>query len=532
MTESQKLISIRDVDDIFDEETATTDNSSITNNIFPLENNLNHVGNVLKDIINYPCGLKEISLAYGKKNICRILKLENVNYKDISFLLEKYGTQQPVINNDELERIINVYSSIYEFNKEIVEIFIDIYKEGRLHKVLSYYLKKANAKNKRHSNTVGVENISFKFNADKFKGLVSDVIVDSINNIFNENGLLQILLYYMGKVNAKQNQNSDVVSLENDSFNFNVETFFDVVLDAINDFNISMIDEYVRIFWELYMLVVFYTICQVTQENEKLFFRNFHEIITLALITGMKLSLPIELNCKYGEVYEELKGFCRTNQKGLSVEDNPAKQQIHFHIQNSDFLTEAYRKEYKYAIHISQNINEHIKTDKHIDVELHIKKGHSDSILVLETTFSGQNPIGRIYSDDTNPETVINFKNCYSYDLTSSNAIIYIFRTMLNYFEDEKRTSHYTEIKTYLQQFKGKHTRNIVPKYLSAILLILYKKPSLEEFTQILNKYFKHTDKTPKAEYRKIYQELQRVLKPKKVRIIDKLRKELWEYVW
>ena len=170
-----------------------------------------------------------------------------------------------------------------------------------------------------------------------------------------------------------------------------------MTFDRIGDETYLVIDNYVRVFWELYMLIVFYKICKVSQENKTHFFNVFRAFIRLALITGMKMFMYLELNCCYGELYEELKGFKPLNPNYLFVEDIPDKQQIHFYIKNSDFLTEAYRKEYSYAVSISKEYDEPLKTDKHIDIEFCIMKGVNNTSAMVEVTFSGQNSLGRIY---------------------------------------------------------------------------------------------------------------------------------------
>ena len=75
-----------------------------------------------------------------------------------------------------------------------------------------------------------------------------------------------------------------------------------------------------------------------------------------------------------------------------------------------------------------------------------------------------------------------------------------------------------------------------MPKLLSVILPILHQRPNEEELEkvlkEILDKYFKPTDKAHKAEYRKLYEKLSEVLKPKKIRVIDRFKKEIEKYVW
>ena len=109
---------------------------------------------------------------------------------------------------------------------------------------------------------------------------------------------------------------------------------------------------------------------------------------------------------------------------------------------------------------------------------------------------------------------------------------MYLFKQVLNYSKDFGVTSYYTEIQKYLKQFKGKRTRGIVPKVLNVIIRILHDRPNKTEFNKILKKYFKDSDTKQTCEVKKIYNELQPLLKQKKVRVIDKLRKELEDYVW
>ena len=305
-----------------------------------------------------------------------------------------------------------------------------------------------------------------------------------------------------------------------------------MTFDRIGDETYLVIDNYVRVFWELYMLLVFYKICKVSQENKTHFFNVFRAFIRLALITGMKMFMYLELNCCYSELYEELKGFKPLNPNYLFVEDIPDKQQIHFYIKNSDFLTEAYRKEYSYAVSISKEYDKPLKTDKHIDIEFCIMKGVNNTSAMVEVTFSGQNSLGRIYHGETNPHTVVNFENSYNYDFVTPNAMMFLFRTVLNYSKDEGNTSYYTELYTFLEQYKDSCKRNLIPKLLSVIFPILHQRPNEENLKEILNKYFKSTDKALKTEYRKLFEELNKVLQPKQMRTIERLRRELSDYVW
>lgn len=462
-----------------------TDNALVLNNIFTKKDKLNYVYGVIKNPHSIPVSLREVSIVFGKDNISSILRLFNIAYIDVSSVIARYGKRKPSFSNKEIERIIGTYSSIAQnLDDDAIAKFIKMCKDGSVNSVVSYYIKKANARSKRNSSTVGVQNINFKFNVDKFRELHSGITPDNM-------------------------------------------TF-----DRTGDVTYLVIDNYARVFWELYMLLVFLKVCRISQDNELEFFRIFSNYIRLVLIAGMKLFMQLELDCHYGELYEELKGFKPINPKHLFVEDIPDKQQIHFCIKNSDFLTEAYRKEYNYAIHLPFEYDKTLKTDKHIDIKYCIKRGIICNSAIIEVTISGQNPLGRIYHGETNPEAVVNFQNSYNYDFVTPNALMFLFRTILNYSKDEGRTSYYNELFNYLSQYKDSNKHNIVPKLLSVILPILYQRPNEEELKEILNKYFKPTDKLLKAEYRKLFEELNMVLQQKKIRVMDRFRKELGTYVW
>ena len=469
-------------------------NASTINNIFQLENNLNHELNVIdnneyrviKNHLGIPTSIREVSVVFAKHNTTSILRELRIAYVDVTSELAQYGKRMPVYSNEEIEEIVKEYSSVVAQNldDDVVAQFINMCKEGSVNSIVSYYIKKANARSKRNSTTVGIENICFKFNVDKFRELNNDISQD------------------------------------------------DMTFDRIGDETYLVIDNYVRVFWELYMLLVFYKICKVSQENKTHFFNVFRAFIRLALITGMKMFMYLELNCCYGELYEELKGFKPLNPNYLFVEDIPDKQQIHFYIKNSDFLTEAYRKEYSYAVSISKEYDEPLKTDKHIDIEFCIMKGVNNTSAMVEVTFSGQNSLGRIYHGETNPHAVVNFENSYNYDFVTPNAMMFLFRTVLKYSKDEGSTSYYTELSTFIKQYKASRKRNLIPKLLSVIFPILHQRPNEENLKEILNKYFKSTDKALKTEYRKLFEELNKVLQPKQMRTIERLRRELSDYVW
>ena len=462
-----------------------TDNNSVLNNIFTKGNNLNSVYGVIKNHNSIPVSLREVSIMYSKSNISRILSVFSIAYVDVSSDIAMYGKRKPSFRKNEIERIVSSYSSVAQnFDKDAIARFISMCKEGTINSVVSYYVKKANAKSKRNSSTVGVQNINFKFNVDKFRELCGGITTDDM------------------------------------SFN------------RMEDITFLVIDNYARVFWELYMLLVFYKVCKISQENELQFFRIFCNYIRLVLIAGMKMFMYLELDCCYGELYEELKGFKPLNPNYLFVEDIPDKQQIHFYIKNSDFLTEAYRKEYNYAVSIPYEYDKPVKKDKHVDIEFCIMKGLQTNTAMIEVTISGQNPLGRIYSGETNPEAVVNFQNSYNYDYVTPNALMFLFRTVLNYSYDEGKTSYYTALHKYLEQHEGSNERNLVPKLLSVILPILHQRPNEEELKEILNKYFKPTDKAVKAEYRKFFKELNKVLKQKEIRVIDRFIKEINDYVW
>ncbi|MBO5737739.1 hypothetical protein J6R97_00165 [bacterium] len=472
-----------DFDDELDEEDVCC--SQYINNIFPLSDNIHDKGK--KIVLKQPIyGFKELSLSFSLLNINRILHVKNISFKDVLSDLEKHGKRKPNIKNKEVERIVNSYiQSVPHSNDDIVvaTYFINMWKEGLINKVISYYFIKANSRSKRNTSTVGVNNIMCSINADRLRELCFNVTQD--NKKFN----------------------------------------------PLDNRELYMIEDNARIFWNLYMLLIFYKVCGVIKEVEEKFFNYFFNIINLVLVAGMRTFVQFELSCSYGEIYQELQGFKPINEKYMSVDNNHEHQQIYFRIKNSDFLTEAYKNDYSGAIYIPEYVKD-IKKDKHIDIQLWIKKGTSNNSLWIEVLFSGQHPIGRIYDCETDPETVINFINIFNYCPEALRPVMYLFKQVLNYSKDFGITSYYTEIQKYLKQFKGKRTRGIVPKVLNVIIRILHDRPDKAEFNKILEKYFKDSDTKQISELKKIYNELQPLLKQKKVRAIEKLRKELEDYVW
>lgn len=83
-----------------------------------------------------------------------------------------------------------------------------------------------------------------------------------------------------------------------------------------------------------------------------------------------------------------------------------------------------------------------------------------------------------------------------------------------------------------MKKYKGKRTRNLVPKVLNIILEILYNRPSEAKLEAMLDNYYKETDTKQKCEFRNIFKELKVLLRQKKVRVIDMLRLELQKYAW
>lgn len=479
-----------DIDnDLFDgKDLLSVDNSSDINNIFPFQHNLHEKLNkiVLKQPIH---GFREVSLSFSLFNINRILKITNVAYKDVSSILAKYGKSKPIYSNEEVERIVSGYiKNVPQGNDDVVVAtsFINMWKEGTVNDVISYYFIKANSRSKINASTVGVENIVCNFNADSYRELYLKVTPD----------------------NRK--------------------------FDSLDDRELFMVEDNARIFWNLYMLLVFYKVCGIAQANELPFFEHFHNVINLALISGMKMFVQLDLKCSYGELYQELRGFKPMNQKYMSVDDIGTHQQIYFRIKNSDFLTEAYQNDYAGAIYIPYSIlqTKNYKKDQSIDIQLWVKKGTSNNSVLFEVIFSGQHPIGRIYDCNTDPETVINFMNIFNYCPEALKPVLYLFKQVLNYSKDFRITSYYTGIQKYLKQYIGKNTHGLVPKVLNVILEILCKRPNEAELEATLNKYYKETDTKQKCEIKKMYGELNILLKPKKVRAIDMLRLELLKYAW
>ena len=293
-----------DFDDELDEEDVCC--SQYINNIFPLSDNIHGKGK--KIVLKQPIyGFKELSLSFGESHIKRILHVKKIAFKDVSSDIAKYGKSKPNIKDIEVERIVNSYiQCVPHSNDDIVVAtsFINMWKEGTINKVISYYLTKANKRNKRNTSTVGVNNIMCNFNADSLREVYYKVTPD--NKMFN----------------------------------------------PLDNRELYMVEDNARIFWNLYMLLLFYKICGVIPQVAEKFFVYFFNIINLALITGTRMFVQLELNCSYGELYEELQGVKPINAKYMSVDVIYEHQQIYFRIKNSDFLTEAYKNDYSGAIYI------------------------------------------------------------------------------------------------------------------------------------------------------------------------------------
>lgn len=493
----EKVLALEDIESLF-EDGSNFANASNINNIF-LNGSNSNLDMVITNGTNFPNAFLSVSLVFSKNNISRILRVFNIEAsKTVLSEISKYGRYNPIVNVNELERIINRYIEIVSklntctlsYDNCAVASFIKLCKEGKVNKVVTYYLKKANAKSKRNSSTVGVENIMCNINVAKLREYCFGITPDCISFNPHDDKELEIL-------------------------------------------------DYAKMCWELRMLLVFYKICNISTENEVLFFRIFQPIISLAIFAGMEMFAELKLSRLYNELYEELKGFVPFNQKYLLVNDIEDKRIIKFKIKNSHFLNEAYQKEYNYPNSIP-TIRD-TKDDKAREAELSILQGSKDDSVRLELCLSGQVPISRIYGNfalkkDVNGKRIekvenINFLNMYYFGLSTDKPILYLFKQILNYSKDLNIKSHHTNVKRYLEQFANKANRNIIPRYLAPLLLLLLEKPCDGELNSWINKYFKSTAKQQKAEFRKIFNDLAKLLQEEN-RLVNGLRKELDRYVW
>lgn len=462
------------------------------NNIFLLKSNTNpKAKNVIKNKTKFPNAFKDISLVFSKKNISRILNGYHIVCND-SLLsnITRYGKGKDLPTHvNEVEELVRRYVKVVapsnantlSYDEDVITSFISLYKSGKIGDVITFYTKKANGKNKRNSTTVGVKNIICNINVEKLREHCFGVTPDCVS------------------------------------------------FDPHEDRELFILD-YIKMFWEFYMLLVFCNVCGISRNNEEGFFLLFQQVILLAIFTGMTMFLELELNCCYGELYEELKGFKPYNEDSMYVDVLQDKQQIQFIIENSHFLNEAYIKEYNYPLSIKETKD--IKEDKETEITLCVQKGSTNKSIRVEVQFSGQYAISRIYSSTADKEANINLFNLYNYGLSTDKPILYLLKQILNYSYDNEEVSYYTKLVKYLNKKKDKLQKYFVDKTLSVILLILHKRPNEAELKAHLDKYFKPTDKQVKADVRRIYNELIPLLKPKKVRLIDKFRRELDWYVW
>lgn len=129
-------------------------NASTINNIFQLENNLNHELNVIdnneyrviKNHLGIPTSIREVSVVFAKHNTTSILREFRIAYVDVTSELAQYGKRMPVYSNEEIEEIVKEYSSVVAQNldDDAVAQFINMCKEGSVNSIVSYYIKKAN----------------------------------------------------------------------------------------------------------------------------------------------------------------------------------------------------------------------------------------------------------------------------------------------------------------------------------------------------------------------------------------------------
>ena len=494
-----------DLDGLFVAESSNTSHN--INNIFPLGANSNHNINnifllgdntnhsqqrrsVIKNGTKFPNAFKEVSIVLGESNVRRILKQYQVECDDnLLSYITMYGKGKNPIYVDKVKELVDRYIEVVSqlnantlsYDEDVVTSFINLCRDGKICDVISFRTKKANSRIRRNASTNGCKNIICNIDVGKLREYCFGITPDCMTFSPHDDKELFIL-------------------------------------------------DYIKMFWEFYMLIVFHSICEIEEDNETGFFELYQKVVLNAVFTGMDMFLELELDCYYGELYEELKGFKPYNENAMYVDEFPEKQQIQFIVKNSHFLNEAYSKEYNYPKSIKETRD--TKEVKAVEIELYVLRGSTDKSVRIEVLFSGQYPISRIYSSTANQDAIINLFNMYHYGLSTDKPILYLFKQILNYSKDEGKVSYYTELCKYLSKKQKDLKKSFVDKTLPIILLILHKRPEEADFKTLLDKYFKPTDKQLRAETRKIYNELTSVLRPKKTRLIDKFRRELERYVW
>ena len=214
-----------DIDDLFDEE--RSNKSANLNNIFLPPNNLHHKREKEWSKVSIH-GFRELSFSFSLLNVNRILKGQGISFKDVLTTISNYGKRKPCICDVEVERIVRKYSITHDFDDVVVTSFINMWKESSINKVISYYIVKANARSKRNSSTVGTQNIMCNFNADSLREICFGITTN--NKKFN----------------------------------------------PLDDKELFIVEDWARIYWNLYMLLVFYKVCEINQVNEGKFFQHFH----------------------------------------------------------------------------------------------------------------------------------------------------------------------------------------------------------------------------------------------------------------
>lgn len=265
-------------------------------------------------------------------------------------------------------------------------------------------------------------------------------------------------------------------------FTFNSKVFVEHVKDE------KEIPFYANAFWHFVMLI-FLTeyVNSYTNETITLNLSEFHNFISLNILTGMKMSVEFETDVLYEELFEEISKFIPSNKKNIVITVNDEKQTILFRVKNNFILADAFKNEgYK---KVKSEFNKEL--DRKSESELRVKHGNTPNSIELILYVTGMRTISRILSLDCNPLNKIYLRNFVEKGGFFISLIIsFHFRAIVqNSSLITFDKSHYTTYSKFITRYKGE--RNTALK--TAVIILLSKLPNNKRKI-LIDKCFKKDD--------------------------------------
>lgn len=231
-------------------------------------------------------------------------------------------------------------------------------------------------------------------------------------------------------------------------FTFNSKVFVEHVKDE------KEIPFYANAFWHFVMLILLTEyVNSYTNETITLNLSEFHNFISLNILTGMKMSVEFETDVLYEELFEEISKFIPSNKKNIVITVNDEKQTILFRVKNNFILADAFKNEgYK---KVKSEFNKEL--DRKSESELRVKHGNTPNSIELILYVTGMRTISRILSLDCNPLNKIYLRNFVEKGGFFISLIIsFHFRAIVQNSSLIKfDKSHYTTYSKFITRYKG-----------------------------------------------------------------------------